>query len=83
MYCVLKNEIPTAKALSKFDSIILPGSTNSILDDIPPINKFKKRLKKALKYSPNLKVLGICYGHQFIAKYFGAPIARKERFSGL
>ena len=42
-----------------------------------------KNLKIALKKSPSLKVLGICYGHQLVAKMFGGVIEKRPRFGGI
>lgn len=48
-----------------FDTLIIPGSTNSILDDIESIKKFTVEMRKAYEQS-KVKILGLCYGHQLI-----------------
>lgn len=41
-FCVLKDEIPKKSDLLEADALIFPGSGNSVLDEIEPVNQFIK-----------------------------------------
>lgn len=81
-YLTLKGEVPTLEALLSADTIILPGSSNSVLDFIAPVEELVSLLREAYVGNPGLKVLSICYGHQLVARMYGAEIVRKERYEG-
>lgn len=40
-------------------------------------------IKQGLKTNKKLKVLGLCFGHQAIAKYFGGSVERRDLYSGI
>jgi anthranilate/para-aminobenzoate synthase component II len=40
-------------------------------------------LKEAVKVNPKLKILGICFGHQVLAKMFGGKIVQKKQIAGV
>ena len=67
-YKILKNEIPKVEELALFDTVILSGSSYSVNNMAPQMEKFKDILLDALRINNKLKILGICFGHQFIAK---------------
>lgn len=52
--------------LDKYDHIILSGSEDSILNERDYIVKEMELLRKAMEYQ--IPILGICFGHQLIAR---------------
>jgi len=49
----------------------------------PEIKTALSFLVEAHKINRNMKILGVCFGHQVISHLFGAKLAKKERKGGL
>ncbi len=62
---------------------MLSGSSLSVNDNDPCVCKFTEELKKALQKNKQLKVLGICFGHQLIARMFGGTVIKKHLLTGV
>ncbi|MEK6705811.1 MAG: type 1 glutamine amidotransferase [Bdellovibrionota bacterium] len=72
------NDLPSEPTL--FDFIIISGSKTSALDDAPWVSDLEDFIRRAIDAKKRL--LGICYGHQVIARALGgkrcvrvAPVA--------
>lgn len=52
---------------------LITGSKNSVYDDLPWIRQLAAFLREALQ--KGAKVVGICFGHQLIAHFFGGRTA--------
>lgn len=64
--------------LSRFDKVIVSGSKSSCLDDVPWIAKLEELYKKAMSQSKH--VLGVCFGHQILARALsGKKIVRQAK----
>ncbi len=62
-------ELPTPEAC---DGYLITGSRDSVYDNlpwIPPLVEFLRELR-----SRNIKLAGICFGHQLIAHFFGGKV---------
>ncbi len=65
-YLVPAGEYPTPDTC---DAYVITGSRNSVYDDLPWIPELVAFLRSALE--EGRKLVGICFGHQLIAHYFG------------
>ena len=62
--------------LSKFDALVLSGSPLSVSElDEAELNKISE-----LVFDSNKPILGICFGHQLLAKLLGGNIERRMEF---
>ncbi len=61
----------------------MPGSVYSVLNLPAHISKAMNNIMEAYKRSPTLKLLGLCFGHQIIAQYFGSKIKKLPRIGGI
>lgn len=63
----------------KLQGLIFSGSTYSVNDDIDWINNQYEFTKSLLSdNAPAIPCLGLCFGHQMLAKAAGAPIGHVE-----
>lgn len=52
--------------------------------DIPAhLKSLAGNIVAATKKNKHLKVLGICFGHQLLSKYFGSKLEKKGRIGGI
>jgi GMP synthase-like glutamine amidotransferase len=72
------------ETLIGFDCVILPGSVYSVCGTLPDhINQTVENIFLAMDASSRLKVIGACFGHQVIAKHFGAKVEKLGRVGGI
>ncbi|RIB02886.1 class I glutamine amidotransferase-like protein [Gigaspora rosea] len=75
-YDVKNMEFPEEDDLSKMDGIIITGSASSAYDDIPWINRLADFTKLIIDKHQHIKLIGICFGHQIIARAAGGQIIK-------
>ncbi|CAG8612588.1 28519_t:CDS:2 [Gigaspora margarita] len=75
-YDVKNMEFPEEDDLSKMDSIIITGSASSAYDDIPWINRLVDFTKLIINKHQHIKLIGICFGHQIIARAAGGQVIK-------
>ena len=80
---ILRGDIPKVEELAQYDTIILSGSSHCVNKMPLQMEKFQEILLQTLKANKQLKVMGICFGHQFIAHSNKAEITSKELNKGL
>ncbi len=62
-------DLPALKRLRSFDRIVLSGSATSVTEDAPWIDALLELIRAAL--DQRIPLLGICYGHQSLARALG------------
>ncbi|PWN41926.1 class I glutamine amidotransferase-like protein [Ceraceosorus guamensis] len=61
-----------------WDAVIVTGSASSAYADVPWTNKLSCWLKHTAYEHPLVRIIGICYGHQIIARALDAPVKLNE-----
>ncbi|KAF5361061.1 hypothetical protein D9756_004466 [Leucocoprinus leucothites] len=71
-YSIKKMEFPDEERLDEYDIFMVTGSATSAYDDtIPWIRELLTFLKGLIKNHPNVKLCGICFGHQIVCRALG------------
>lgn len=65
------------------DILILTGSSLCVNDETPQIENFMKLFKSVFDKNKKLRAIGICFGHQLLAKNFGGKVIKKSYISGI
>ncbi len=69
---------PDHEILIKTKCIIIPGSGLHIYQNPENLGRVREYLITVIQNYPNIKILGICYGHQIMAYSHGSNIVPKE-----
>ncbi|KAG6877343.1 hypothetical protein C0993_008480, partial [Termitomyces sp. T159_Od127] len=77
---VHKMEYPTDDQLRTFDALMYTGSASNAFDDIEWINTLVAFTARVVHDHPTLKLIGICFGHQIIARALGGSCVRNDRW---
>lgn len=64
--------------LDSIDAILITGSKHNSFDNDDWILKLVEYARKALIH-PRVRVIGVCFGHQIVARALGALIARSDK----
>ncbi|KAJ7864993.1 class I glutamine amidotransferase-like protein [Mycena olivaceomarginata] len=62
---------PTEEQLDRYDGVLITGSKFSAYDDVEWINTLVAFTARVAKTRPQLKIIGICFGHQIVARALG------------
>lgn len=69
---------PSTSALAQLDGIIITGSRASAFDDTPWIVELVAFVRDVLHHHKKVKVVGVCFGHQIIARALGVQVRRGD-----
>ncbi|QRV78518.1 class I glutamine amidotransferase-like protein [Ceratobasidium sp. AG-Ba] len=78
-YNIVQGAYPDDNKLSTYDGVLITGSAASAyapLPWIPPLLEFIARVAKEFS---NIRILGICFGHQVVARAFGGVCVPNEK----
>ena len=70
-------DYPSPDSLHSLDAVLISGSRYNAFDNDPWILKLLDFVKNILQHDL-LPLLGVCFGHQIIARALGAPVGRSE-----
>ena len=79
VFNVVEGEYPDN--IKDFDGYITTGSRHGAEDDLPWINRLIEFV--ANLYQHNIKLVGICFGHQIIAKALGGQVVKSDKGWGV
>ncbi|KAJ6466935.1 class I glutamine amidotransferase-like protein [Mycena sanguinolenta] len=77
---VTKMEYPTDEQLAVYDGILITGSKANAYEDIEWINKLVEYTARVATEKPNLRIVGICFGHQIVARTLGGRCVRNDKW---
>ncbi|CAA90455.1 class I glutamine amidotransferase family protein, conserved in fungi, bacteria, plants [Schizosaccharomyces pombe] len=73
------NDYPQKEDFPNINAIIITGSKASATSDAPWIKKLISFVKDVLFKYPHIKIVGLCFGHQIVAKAAGVPIIQNPK----
>ncbi|KAF9524926.1 class I glutamine amidotransferase-like protein [Crepidotus variabilis] len=69
---VSKMEYPSSQDEDQYDCMMLTGSAASAYENLEWINILVDYVARIAESKPNIKLIGICFGHQIIARALGS-----------
>ncbi|GAA5914892.1 hypothetical protein JCM6882_008100 [Rhodosporidiobolus microsporus] len=77
-YDAVGEHLPSEERVKEADGVLLIGSASNAHDDIPWIKNLISFVSRLPDLNPELKLIGICFGHQIISQAFGGVCERNE-----
>lgn len=74
---VVHNPSSAYPSLDDVDAILITGSKHNAFDDDDWITTLVEFVRKALLHD-RVRVVGVCFGHQIVARALGALVARSD-----
>ncbi|KAF8331312.1 class I glutamine amidotransferase-like protein [Cantharellus anzutake] len=78
-YDVVQGKFPTSEDLSNMDGILISGSGASAYSPLPWIDPLLDFISRVTIQHPMVKIIGICFGQQVVARALGGDCVRNER----
>ncbi|KAK4048114.1 hypothetical protein OIV83_004984 [Microbotryomycetes sp. JL201] len=78
-YDAVHQIMPTEERVRQADAVLITGSASSAYEDIPWINNLVAFTSRLPELNSGLKVFGICFGHQIVARAFGSSVERNSK----
>ena len=74
LYRADQNQLP--RSIGECDAWLVPGSRLSVYDDVAWIAELQRLVAKIL--AAETPLIGVCFGHQMIAREMGATVAKAD-----
>ena len=78
-YAILDGEFPPSP--EKYDVLLITGSRHGVYEDHAWINPLEELIRNA--YARKQKMIGICFGHQIIARALGGAVKKSDKGFGV
>ncbi|KAF8631452.1 hypothetical protein AX15_002390 [Amanita polypyramis BW_CC] len=77
-YDVTASKYPADGDLDNYSALVLTGSASSAHKDIEWINYLTSYIARVAATKPSIKIIGICFGHQIVARAMGGEVVRNN-----
>ncbi|KAL1944062.1 hypothetical protein VTO73DRAFT_3880 [Trametes versicolor] len=67
----IRNEQVYPEDVDQYDAVLLTGSSASAYENLEWINKLIEYVRFLAKEKPRIRIFGICFGHQIVARALG------------
>ncbi|KDQ51912.1 hypothetical protein JAAARDRAFT_40737 [Jaapia argillacea MUCL 33604] len=71
---VVKGEYPDEETLGGYKGLLISGSAASAYENVEWINKLTEFVARVARTKPEVKIIGICFGHQIIARALSGTV---------
>ncbi|KAM0790985.1 hypothetical protein ACM66B_004285 [Microbotryomycetes sp. NB124-2] len=78
-YDAVHQVMPSKDRIKQADAVLITGSASSAYEDIQWINNLVTFTSQLPEVNPRLKLFGICFGHQIVARAFGSSVERNSK----
>ncbi|GAA5863130.1 hypothetical protein JCM8547_002807 [Rhodosporidiobolus lusitaniae] len=78
-YNAVDGHLPSEERVKKADGILITGSASNAHDDLPWIKNLINFVRKLPSINADLKVMGICFGHQIVTQAYGGTCGPSEK----
>ncbi|GAA6046751.1 hypothetical protein JCM3770_003149 [Rhodotorula araucariae] len=78
-YDVVQGKFPSAERVKEADGLLITGSASSAYDDDPWIVDLVSFVSRLPTLNASIKLIGICFGHQIIARANGGVCERSAK----
>ncbi|SGY76962.1 BQ5605_C005g03535 [Microbotryum silenes-dioicae] len=78
-YDAVRGQYPTEDRVKEANGVLITGSASSAYEPIDWITKLVAYTTSLPKINPQIRLIGICFGHQIIARAFGSTVERNSK----
>lgn len=71
-----EGDIPSVEDIDKYQGFVIGGSHHSVNDDKEWVKRMEQLIVSLARKSPSPRVVGLCFGHQLLAKALGGIVSR-------
>jgi len=77
-HTVVFNDLTSYPPLDTIDAILITGSRHNAFENDDWITTLVEYTRKALESSREIRVVGVCFGHQIVGRALGVPVDRSD-----
>ncbi|SCZ97184.1 BZ3500_MvSof-1268-A1-R1_Chr4-2g07045 [Microbotryum saponariae] len=78
-YDAVQGQYPTEDRVKEAHGVLITGSASSAYETFDWITKLVGYTASLPKINPQIRLIGICFGHQIIARAFGSTVERNSK----
>ncbi|BGP19474.1 hypothetical protein JCM10213_006294 [Rhodosporidiobolus nylandii] len=71
--------LPSEERVKEADGVLITGSASNAYDPLPWIDNLVRFVSRLPSLNPSLHLIGICFGHQIVARAFGGVCEPNEK----